>query len=65
MTRFLIVWSVFSVRKWSAQLSWRSRPFTGYGQKAVRGIMRFTPMSLLLAAAQASIIAGCQPWMVA
>lgn len=53
MTRFLIVWSVFSVRKWSAQLSWRSRPFTGYGQKAVRGIMRFTPMSLLLAAARA------------
>ncbi|MFQ9622727.1 MAG: hypothetical protein ACLR17_13570 [Enterobacteriaceae bacterium] len=33
MARFLIVWSVFSVRKWSAQLSWRYRPLTGYGQK--------------------------------
>ncbi|MET6621583.1 hypothetical protein WH002_05745 [Klebsiella michiganensis] len=38
MARFLIVWSVFSVRKWSAQLSWRYRPFTGYGQKAVRRV---------------------------
>ncbi len=48
MTRFLIVWGVFSVRKWSAQLAWRHRPFTGYGQKAVRAVMRYTPMSLLL-----------------
>ena len=51
MARFLIVWSVFSVRKWSAQLSWRYRPLTGYGQKAVRRVMRFTPMPLLLLAA--------------
>ena len=48
MARFLIVWSVFSVRKWSAQLSWRYRPLTGYGQKAVRRVMRFTPMPLRL-----------------
>lgn len=48
MTRFLIVWGVFSVRKWSAQLAWRHRPFTGYGQKTVRAVMRYTPMSLLL-----------------
>ena len=47
MARFLIVWSVFSVRKWSAQLSWRYRPFTGYGQKAVRRVMRFTRKPLL------------------
>ncbi|PXW41377.1 hypothetical protein DET57_11551 [Klebsiella oxytoca] len=48
MTRFLIVWGVFSVRKWSAQLAWRHRPFAAYGQKAVRAVMRYTPMSLLL-----------------
>lgn len=48
MTRFLIVWGVFSVRKWSAQLAWRHRPFVAYGQKAVRAVMRYTPMSLLL-----------------
>lgn len=49
MTRFLIVWSVFSIRKWSMQLSWPYRRFfVGYGQKAVRRIMRFIPMSLLL-----------------
>ena len=53
MTRFLIVWSVFSVRKWSAQLSWRYRPFTGYGQKVVRWVMRFIPMPLLLLTARA------------
>ena len=53
MARFLIVWSVFSVRKWSAQLSWRYRPLTGYGQKAVRRVMRFTPMPLLLLAVRA------------
>ena len=51
MARFLIVWGVFSVTKWSAQLSWRYRPLTGYGQKAVRRVMRFTPMPLLLLAA--------------
>lgn len=53
MTRFLIVWSVFSVRKWSAQLSWRYRPFIGHGQKAVRTLMRYIPMPLLLTIARA------------
>ena len=48
MTRFLIVWSVFSVRKWSAQLSGCYRPFIGYGQKMVCRVMRFTSMPLLL-----------------
>lgn len=48
MTRFLIVWIVFSARKWSAQLVWRRCPFAGYRQKAVRGVMRYTSMPLLL-----------------
>ena len=65
MARFLIVWSVFSVRKWSAQLSWRYRPLTGYGQKAVRRVMRFPPMPLLLLAVRALCrlrLLGRVPW---
>ncbi|WP_308564467.1 ABC transporter [uncultured Klebsiella sp.] len=47
MVRFLIVWCVFSVRKWSTQLVRRYRPCRRGGNKAVRGVMRHTAMPLL------------------
>ena len=52
MTRFLIVWSVFSVRKWLQQLGRREPVLTEYGhkfgQKVIRGAMRYVSMPLLL-----------------
>ena len=53
MTRFLIVWSVFSARKWLARLGRRESVLTTeygykYGQKAVHRLIRYISMPLLL-----------------
>ena len=52
MTRFLVVWSVFSVRKWLAPCARSHRVFVVYGQKMIRRIVRYIPMPLLLASAR-------------
>lgn len=48
MIRFLVVWSVFSVRKWCAKLTSYYLPLTDVSQKTMRRMMRYIPMPLLI-----------------
>lgn len=48
MIRFLVVWSVFSLRKWTAQLALCCSPLMTFGKKLTCKIMRHIPMPMLL-----------------